>query len=159
MSAAAPPVPASRSRSRRKLLWTLAAISVGWKVIAFTLGAAIPVWLIDDGVAAQPSELRPYAREAHRHAADLWDNPIERLGMVRRVRVVSVDRVPTPDGARCGGLAARVRAYTYFAVPYSEARLVCDSGAVEYRVWRGRSAGAQTTRPVRRALGPRAGAD
>jgi hypothetical protein len=131
--------PAPKRKSRRRLLWTLAAISIGWKLVVFTLGAAIPGWIIDDGVAALPSELRPYARDAQRSAATLWNGPIERYGVVRKLRVVSVQRVP--EGAsRCGGLGARVRAYTYFGVPYSEARLVCDSGTVEYRVFRRRGA-------------------
>ena len=113
----APAGPSAPPRSRRSLLWTLAGISIGWKLLAFTLGAAIPRWLIDDGVDALPSDLRPYARDAKRTAAALWDNPVERLGLVRTLRVVSVDRVPTAAARRCGGLAARVRAYTYFAVP------------------------------------------
>lgn len=132
-----PPAP----RSRRRLLLTLAAISVGWKVLVFTLGAAVPRWIIDDGVGALPSELRPYGREAKASAARLWNGPIERHGVIRRLRVVSVRRMPAAHATsavarRCGGLEARVRAYTYFAVPYSEARVVCDSGVVEYRVFR-----------------------
>jgi hypothetical protein len=126
--------------TRRRLLLTLGAVSIGWKVVVLTLGAAVPRWLIDDGIAAQPSELRPYAQDAKRSAAALWNGPIERHGVVRAVRVVSVERVPNTAGVaqRCGGLGARVRAYTYFGVPYSEARLVCDSGVVEYRVFRPR---------------------
>jgi len=140
-----PPTPARAPRSRRRLLLTLGAISVGWKVLVLTLGAAVPKWVIDDGVGALPSELRPYARDAKASAARLWNGPIERHGVVRTLRVVSVRRVPgagASDAAarRCGGLEARVRAYTYFAVPYSEARVVCDSGVVEYRVFRPRAA-------------------
>jgi hypothetical protein len=62
--------------------------------------------------------------------------------VVRTVRVMSVARdAGTPDDAeRCGGYTARVRAYTYFGVPYSEARMVCDRGTVEYRVFRRRVA-------------------
>ena len=129
-------------RTRRKrLLLTLGAISIGWKLVVLTLGAAVPRWIIDDGVGALPSELRPYARDAKRSAARLWNGPIERHGVVRTLRVVSVRRMPDERAAlgaarRCGGLEARVRAYTYFGVPYSEARLVCDSGVVEYRVFR-----------------------
>ena len=131
--------PAPRpGRSRRRLLLTLAAISVGWKVLVLTLGAAVPRWIIDDGVEAVPDDLQPYARDAKRSAALLWNGPIERHGVVRTLRVVSVRRVPGA-APRCGGLEARVRAYTYFGVPYSEARLVCDSGVVEYRVFRPRS--------------------
>jgi hypothetical protein len=131
-------------RPRRRLLLTLAAISVGWKVLVLTLGAAVPRWIIDDGVGAVPDDLRPYARDAKRSAALLWNGPIERHGVVRTLRVVSVRRVPgrAAEAARCGGLEARVRAYTYFAVPYSEARLVCDSGVVEYRVFRSRAPAA-----------------
>ena len=137
--------PPPRGRSRRRLLLTLGAISIGWKVLVLTLGAAVPRWMIDDGVGALPSDLRPYARDAKVSASRLWNGPIERHGVVRTLRVVSVRRVPgahASDAAarRCGGLEARVRAYTYFAVPYSEARLVCDSGVVEYRVFRSRGA-------------------
>ena len=139
------PTPAPVRRSRRRLLLTLGAISIGWKVLVLTLGAAVPRWIIDDGVGALPSELRPYARDAKASAARLWNGPIERHGVVRTLRVVSVRRVSEARAAsaaarRCGGLEARVRAYTYFAVPYSEARLVCDSGVVEYRVFRSRAA-------------------
>ena len=146
-SPATPPTPAAPTRSRRRLLLTLAAISVGWKVLVLTVGAAVPKWIIDDGVGALPSELRPYARDAKAGAARLWNGPIERYGVVRTLRVVSVRRVPGADapdaaGRRCGGLEARVRAYTYFAVPYSEARMVCDSGVVEYRVFRSRGVAA-----------------
>ena len=74
----------------------------------------------------------------------LWNGPIERLGFVRMVRVISVDTlpratlagVPEPAGCEGGRLGARVRAYTYFAIPYSEVRTVCDTGHVEYRVFR-----------------------
>jgi hypothetical protein len=141
---AAPPLPPPHRSGRRRLLLTLATISIGWKLVVLTLGAAVPRWIIDDGVEALPSELRPYALDAKRSAAGLWNGPIERYGVVRTLRVVSVQRVParaaTAGAAqRCGGLQARVRAYTYFGVPYSEARLVCDSGVVEYRVFRRRA--------------------
>jgi hypothetical protein len=147
-SSPSPTTPAGR-RSRRRLLLTLGAISLGWKVLVLTLGAAVPKWVIDDGVGALPSELRPYARDAKVTAARLWNGPIERHGVVRTLRVVSVSRVSDARAAgaaarRCGGLEARVRAYTYFAVPYSEARLVCDSGVVEYRVFRSRPGAAKT---------------
>lgn len=115
----------------------LAAISVGWKVLVLTVGAAVPKWLLDDGIAAQPLALQPYARDAKRTAKSLWNGPIERYGFVRHVKILSVDSaVASDDARRCGGYGARVRAYTYFAVPYSEARMVCDRGVVEYRVFR-----------------------
>lgn len=138
------PEPTVARRRRRRVLLTLAAISVGWKVLVLTVGAALPRWLIDDGVKALPNELQPYAMDAKRAAAGLWNGPIERYGVVRTLRVLSVERMPESvaavgAGRRCGGLGARVRAYTYFGVPYSEARLVCDSGVVEYRVFRSRA--------------------
>ncbi len=108
----------------------------------FTVGAAVPKWMIDDGVRALPDSVQPYARDAKRSAAALWNGPIERYGFVRTLRVVSAGPIAATTAgesaaaARCGGLGARVRAYTYFGVPYSEARMVCDSGVVEYRVWR-----------------------
>jgi hypothetical protein len=146
MLAASPP--RSKSEKRRRAVLTLLGISVGWKVIVFTVGAALPRWFMDDGIAAQPAELRPYARNAKRNAAALWNGRIERYGVVRLVRVVSVDRpeaaTAVTASSRCGGLGARVKAYTYFGVPYSEARMTCDSGVVEYRVFRGRGQG----RPV-----------
>ena len=72
----------------------LLGISVGWKVVALTLGAAVP-W-----------------RES-----------------------LSVDREQT-NTEECGGMSARVRAYTFFAIPYSDVRTVCDRGVMEYRVFR-----------------------
>ena len=133
---AAPAAPAARRRLRPWLI--LASISIGWKVLVFTLGAAIPRWVLDDGIAALPAASRPYAAEARMTATMLWDNPIERLGIVRAVRVMSVDTVAAAGEARCTGgrLGARVRAYTYFAIPYSEVRTMCETGRVEYRVFR-----------------------
>ena len=133
------------ARRRRMRVWIiLASISIGWKVIVFTLGAAIPRWLIDDGIQSLPLASRLYAEEARRTAMALWNGPIERYGFVRAVRVMSVDTLPhetlaaagVQGAARCGRLGARVRAYTYFAIPYSEVRTVCDTGHVEYRVFR-----------------------
>jgi hypothetical protein len=143
-ASAAPPTvvsvsaPAARSRRWRTLI-ILASISVGWKVLVFTLGAALPRWLIQDGIAELPAALQPYGEEAKQTALALWNGPIERRGLVRTVRVLSVERAANADTfARCDGLGARVRAYTYFAIPYSEVRTVCDRGVVEYRVFRRR---------------------
>ena len=136
-----------KTRSRRRAVWTLLAISVGWKVFVLTVGAALPRWFMDDGVAAQPTELQPFARHAKHGAAALWNGPLERHGVVRMVRVVSVER-DADRPSRCGGYGARVKAYTYFGVPYSEARTTCDSGAVEYRVLRGRGQGPTVALPT-----------
>jgi hypothetical protein len=123
--------------TRRRTLLILASISIGWKAIVFTLGAAIPRWLIEDGIADLTPAYRAYGADARRTARALYDGPIERYGLVRTVRVLSVEQLPpAADAARCGGLGARVRAYTYFAIPYSEVRTVCDRGVVEYRVFR-----------------------
>lgn len=153
-SASIPVATTDDARRRRLRLWIiLASISVGWKVLVFTLGAAIPRWVLDDGIAALPIASREYAAEARQTAMGLWNGPIERYGFVRMVRVMSVDTLPHPavtdapatsatvaaaEAARCDGprLGARVRAYTYFAIPYSEVRTVCDTGHVEYRVFR-----------------------
>ena len=132
----APDTPGPPRGMRRWRTWLiLASISVGWKVLVFTLGAALPRWLISDGIADRPEARRVYAAEAADIARTLWRGPIERHGVVRMVRVMSVDSLPGADSA-CGHLSARVRAYTYFAIPYSEVRTVCDRGTVEYRVFR-----------------------
>ena len=125
-----------RSRWRPWLL--LLAFSVTWKVVVLTLGAAVPRWLIDDSVDHIPVAMQPYATQARATALSLWDGPIERRTLVRLVRVVSVDSTYGEAPGGCGGKSARVRAYTYFAIPYSEVRTVCDSGVVEYRVFRRR---------------------
>jgi hypothetical protein len=120
----------------------LAAISIGWKVLVFTLGAALPRWLVSEGIDELPAESRAYGASARATAIALWNGPVERRGLIRRVRVVSVDSVSDstlPDG--CDGRSARVRAYTYFAIPYSEVRTLCDSGEVLYRVLRRRPRG------------------
>jgi hypothetical protein len=115
------------------------AFSVAWKVVVLTLGAAVPHWVIDDGLGHIPLSMQPYATQARATALALWDKPIERSTLVRLVRVVSVDSVHgTLAGRSCGGMSARVRAYTFFAIPYSDVRTVCDSGVVEYRVFRRR---------------------
>lgn len=130
--------PGSRFRSRRTLI-ILASISIGWKVLVFTLGAALPRWFVSDGLDELPPHLRAYGDSARATAIGLWNGPIERRGLIRSVRVMSVENVTSaelPDG--CDGRSARVRAYTYFAIPYSEVRTLCDSGVVEYRVLRRR---------------------
>jgi hypothetical protein len=103
-----------------------------------TLGAAVPHWVIDDGLDHIPASMQPYASQARATALALWDGPIERTGLVQLVRVVSVDSTRGTNADGCGGKSARVRAYTFFAIPYSEVRTVCDSGVVEYRVFRRR---------------------
>jgi len=162
-------IPTHRAPANRWRVWLiLAAISVGWKVFVFTVGAAVPRWLITDGIAQLPAPLQDYGREAKRTALTLWNGPLERHGLVRTVRVMSVhlsDTLDTvspagsaagsaagapaasvaalPAGAtteRCDGHGAVVRAYTYFGIPYSEARTRCDTGVVEYRVFRRRKA-------------------
>ena len=145
--------PIDRGRSaaaRRRRTWiVLACISVGWKVLVLTLGAALPRWLITDGIDELPAAHQPYAEQARATALALWNGPLERRGLVQMVRVESVDTLHAPiDVASasaggvdaCGGLSARVRAYTYFAIPYSEVRTRCDRGVVEYRVFRRRRA-------------------
>ena len=127
-------------RRRWRVLIILGSISIGWKVLVFTLGAALPKWLIDDGVALVREEHRAYAYSAIATATSLWNGPIERHGVVRAVRVVRVDSMPP---AVCSGLGARVRAYTYFAIPYSEVQTSCDRGVVMYRVFKRRARQAQ----------------
>ena len=126
----------SRSRARWRPWLILLGISVGWKVIVLTLGAAVPHWLLNDGLDHIPAAMHPYANQARATALALWDKPIERSGLVRLVRVVSVDSAHTNTGDGCGGKRARVRAYTFFAIPYSDVSTVCDRGVVEYRVFR-----------------------
>lgn len=144
MSATTNPAPgspggaASRLPSRRTLI-ILAAISLGWKLLVFTLGAALPRWLVSDGLDELPPQYRSYGDSARATAIALWNGPIERRGLIRTVRVMSVESLATPDlPVGCDGRSARVRAYTYFAIPYSEVRTLCDSGVVEYRVLRRR---------------------
>lgn len=128
----------SGRRSRWRLLLLLAAFSVGWKVLLLTLGAALPRWVIDEGVGHIPLSMQPYATQARATALALWNRPIERKTLVRSVRVVSVDSTRGAMSTSCDGKSARVRAYTFFAIPYSEVRTMCDSGVVEYRVFRRR---------------------
>lgn len=132
---------AARRPNRWRGWWLLAAISVGWKVIVLTVGAAIPRWMLDDGIAALPGWQQAYGREANHMALAALNGPIERHGVVRRVRVVRVDSLD--QGAPCAGLGAVVRAYTYFAIPYSEVRTGCGAGVVQYRVFRRRPATAR----------------
>ena len=94
---------------------------------------------MDDGVDHIPLAMQPYANEARATALALWDGPIERRTLVQLVRVVSVESNEADAADSCGGKSARVRAYTYFAIPYSEVRTVCDRGVVEYRVFRRRN--------------------
>ena len=142
----------------------LAGISVGWKLVVLTLGIAVPRWVIGDGIAHLPLPQQAYALQAKAMALPLWNHPLERFGLVRALRVISVDSsvdssvgvdssalaaradaTPRPRPGRrsiaaapCVGVGATVRAYTYFAIPYSEARLGCGTGVVEYRVFRRR---------------------
>lgn len=127
-----------RRRSRWRPWLVVAAISVAWKAVVLTLGAAVPHWVIDDGLDHIPLSMQPYAAQARATALALWNKPIERTTLVRLVRVMSVDSASPQLSERCGGKSARVRAYTFFAIPYSDVRTVCDSGVVEYRVFRRR---------------------
>ena len=118
------------------------AIGLAWKVIVLTLGAAIPRWAIGEGVAHLPLLQQATARTAKQAALTLWAHPLERLGIVQALQVVSVEPVPEPDSAAagpalaCRGDRARVRAYTSFAILYSEAVTRCNSGVVEYRFFK-----------------------
>ena len=99
----------------------------------------MPHWLLSDGIAELPPEWRAYGDSARTTAIALWNGPVERRGFIRTVRVMSVENAPRvnmPMG--CDGRSARVRAYTYFAIPYSEVRTLCETGTVEYRVLRRR---------------------
>ena len=130
-----------KRRSRWRPWLILLGISVAWKVVVLTLGAALPHWVIDDGLEHIPLSMQPYATQARATAVALWSNPIERSTLVRLVRVVSVDSTGSGGAGAaqgCGGMSARVRAYTFFAIPYSDVRTVCDKGVVEYRVFRRR---------------------
>jgi hypothetical protein len=131
------------SRFRRYRGWLiLLAISLGWKFVVLTLGAAVPRWVIGDGVGHLPVGDRGSAMEGKAIARALWDHPLERLGLVQALRVLSVDTTRTAASYAvgtipvCRGPVVHVRAYTYFAIPYSEARTACDTGVVEYRVFR-----------------------
>jgi hypothetical protein len=115
------------------VLLVLAAISLAWKALLLGVGGTMVTLLIDDGLGAVPPELQTYGAQARETARALWAGPIERHG-IRGIRVMSVERLPDQHAASCGGLTARVRAYTFFAIPYSEVRTVCDRGTVEYRV-------------------------
>lgn len=130
-------------RSPRWRPWVLViAFGIAWKVIVLTLGVAVPRWVIGDGVAHLPQHVQPYAMTAQVTARALWDLPVERLGVVRALRVMRVDTARVLSqrdsvvGAACGNLQATVRAYTYFAIPYGEAQTLCDSGVLQYRVFR-----------------------
>ena len=133
---------AVRRRARRRTLIILASISVGWKVLVFTVGAALPRWLIADGVDQLPAAHRAYGEASLATARALFDTRPERfLRVVQRVRVVSVDGAPdvgAPAGDGACAIGAHLRAYTYFAIPYSEVRTRCGRGTIEYRVFRPR---------------------
>ena len=165
------PQATSPKATRRMVPWKLAlGISIGWKVLVLTLGAAVPRWVIGDGLDLIPVASHAYAKQAQVTAMTLWNHPLERLGIVRAMRVTRVDstvprnvprNVPSYDAApsaqpgstpvfaprsphiaqgdRCRTRSATVVAYTYFAIPYSQVRTVCDSGVVEYRLFRRRS--------------------
>lgn len=129
----------------------LLAISIGWKVVVLTLGSAVPRWVIGDGLDQIPVASRAYAEEAKLTAMSLWDHPLERLGIVRALRVTRVDSIAPASGMsdsatrtgattdQCRARSATVVAYTYFAIPYSQARTACKTGVVEYRVFKRRS--------------------
>jgi hypothetical protein len=105
--------------------------------------------MIDDGITLLPVAEQAYALQAKTMAMELWDHPLERFGgVVRALRVIKVDSTASfalespPSSNRsggaepCQGVEATVRAYTYFAIPYSEALIGCGSGVVQCRVFR-----------------------
>ena len=132
-----------RRQARRRTMLILASISVGWKVLVFTVGAAVPRWLIADGVDGLPAEQQAYGAAALATARALFDTRAERyMRIVQRVQVVSVDGAAADGRVGAVGecaMGAHVRAYTYFAIPYSEVRTRCDRGVIEYRVFRPRA--------------------
>lgn len=137
----------SRLRSRRMWIFLIAG-GITWKLLVLSLGVAIPKWVVGDGISHLPLADRPYAVEAKRTALALWSGPIERHALVRTVRVMSVDSQATrASTGGCGGFRARVRAYTYFAIPYSEVQTICDRGTVEYRVFPRRTPGTAAGSP------------
>ncbi len=85
----------------------LLAISIGWKVVVLTLGSAVPRWVIGDGLDLIPADSRAYAEEAKLTAMSLWDHPLERLGIVRAIRVTRVDSVGDPGHRQQFGQAYR----------------------------------------------------
>ncbi len=122
-----------RRWGRRRLLLLAVGASAAWKLLLVGVGGAVAALALDDGLDALPSELRQYGVQARETARALWGGPLERHG-IREIRVVSVEQLSERAAIlRCGGLSARVRAYTFFAIPYSEVRTVCDRGTVEYR--------------------------
>lgn len=135
------PPPARTPWHRRRPLLVLLGVGVAWKVVVFTLGAAVPRWVIGDGIAHLPRSAQAQAFNAQSIAHTLWNHPLERLGLVRATRVMRVDTLPlaargdSSGAVSCQRVRATVRAYTYFAIPYSEAQTVCDSGIVNYRVF------------------------
>lgn len=157
-----PPMTSQKSTCR-VVPWKVAlGISVGWKVLVLTLGAAVPRWVIGDGLDLIPASSHAYAKQAQVTAMTLWNHPLERLGIVRAMRVTRVDVTDSVRGAmpstgtgttplatprtahsergdRCRTRSATVVAYTYFAIPYSQVRTMCNTGVVEYRLFRRRS--------------------
>src|SRR2546423_11603070 len=114
------PHPAARTRRRWRTVMILLGISIGWKLVVLTLGAAVPRWLVKDGIDQLPLDLQPYGSHAKAIAIAAWNKPIERHGVIRGVRVRAVDRSAGGESAQsCGGVNARRSRYTDFASPYS----------------------------------------
>lgn len=126
--------PQTHKKKRLRPWLVLFAVGLVWKLLVITVGTALPKWLIDDGVEAQPDSLRAYARSAKDIAFKVFTNPIERVGIVQDVRVMDITRVAADSTDACGGLRARVRVYSYFNLPYSEVRTTCAQGVIAYRL-------------------------
>src|SRR4051812_50143965 len=102
------------ARRRRRRVWlTLAGVSIGWKLLVFSLGVAIPKWIVDDGIARLPIADQAYATEAKQTALSLWSGPIERHGVVRRGRGVGGAPGAPPPRIAGGGRTARGRPDTH----------------------------------------------
>jgi hypothetical protein len=123
----------ARGTLLRKWVFLL-GVGVAWKLVVLTLGAAVPRWVAGDGVAHLPTTIRAFGLQAKETASILLNHPVERRAIIQAWRVMSVDVAhdAVVDAPPCATVRIRVRAYTYFAIPYADAYTVCGAGFVTY---------------------------
>jgi len=67
------------------------------------------------------------------------DDQLLRRLVSQQLSVMGFEVMTAASGGEPCVLGAHVRAYTYFAIPYSDVRTRCDRGVIEYHVFRPRT--------------------
>lgn len=113
-----------------RLRWIVSALLV----LLLCAGAAVPFWLVSNGVDEYSGDARYVARQAYRAAWEWNDNPIGRA-LTPAARVQKVWRDPGHCIGQPGAHTpyadwrAEVRYVTYFGIPAGKINVTCGGWA------------------------------